>query len=125
LKMFRGDVEQEKVIKSMSVEEENEENNNEETIENPKELKFEPGVTLRSRGTVQHGICEWKKHKSEYSQQCYTLAIAAYEKWGRKNPEPVPYAVVVRLEDETQTAQVYTEVQNIMAQLEVQARSNV
>ncbi|NER05749.1 MAG: S8 family peptidase, partial [Okeania sp. SIO3C4] len=42
-KMFRGDVEQEKVIKSMSVEEENEENNNEETIENPKELKFEPG----------------------------------------------------------------------------------
>ncbi|MDY7006853.1 MAG: S8 family serine peptidase [Cyanobacteriota bacterium] len=123
-RMFRGDVEQEEVIKSMSVEEEN---NDEETIENPKELNFEPGITLRSRGTVQYGICEWKKHKSEYSQQCYTLAIAAYEKWGRKNknPDPVPYAVVVRLEDETQTAQVYTEVQNIMAQLEVQAGSNV
>ncbi|MEM1167605.1 MAG: S8 family serine peptidase [Cyanobacteria bacterium P01_H01_bin.35] len=121
-RMFRGDVEQEEVIKSMSVEEEN---NDEETIENPKELNFEPGITLRSRGTVQHGIYEWKKHKSEYSQQCYTLAIAAYEKWGRKNPDSVPYAVVVRLEDETQTAQVYTEVQNIMAQLEVQAGSNV
>ncbi len=124
-RMFRGDVDQEEVIRSMSVEEEGEESNDEETAKNPKELKFEPGITLRSRGTVQHGICEWKIHKSEYSQQCYTLAIAAYEKWGRKNPNPVPYAVVVRLEDTTQTADVYVEVQNIMAQLEVQARGNV
>jgi hypothetical protein len=117
--MFRGDVEEEEVIRSMSVEEEN---NDGETVENPKELKFEPGITLRSRGTVQHGIYEWKKHKSEHSQKCYTLAIAAYEKWGRKNKIPnfVPYAVVVRLEDTTQTADVYVEVQKIMAQLEVQ-----
>ena len=124
-RMFRGDVDQEEVIRSMSVEEEGEESNDEETAKNPKELKFEPGITLRSRGTVQHGICEWKIHKSEYSQQCYTLAIAAYEKWRRKNPNPVPYAVVVRLEDTTQTADVYVEVQKIMAQLEVQARGNV
>jgi hypothetical protein len=122
LRMFRGNVDQEEVIKYMSVEEEE---NDEETGENPKELKFEPGITLRSRGTVQHGICEWKQHKSEYSQNCYTLAIAAYEKWNRENPDPVPYAVVVRLEDTTQTADVYVEVQNIMAQLEVQARSNI
>lgn len=121
-RMFRGNVDQEEVIKYMSVEEEE---NDEETGENPKELKFEPGITLRSRGTVQHGICEWKQHKSEYSQNCYTLAIAAYEKWNRENPNPVPYAVVVRLEDTTQTADVYVEVQNIMAQLEVQARSNI
>nr|WP_242034490.1 S8 family peptidase [Microcystis flos-aquae] len=121
-RMFRGNVDQEEVIKYMSVEEEE---NDEETGENPKELKFEPGITLRSRGTVQHGICEWKQHKSEYSQNCYTLAIAAYEKWNRENPDPVPYAVVVRLEDTTQTADVYVEVQNIMAQLEVQARSNI
>ena len=121
-RMFRGNVDQEEVIKYMSVEEEE---NDEETGENPKELKFEPGITLRSRGTVQHGICEWKQHKPEYSQNCYTLAIAAYEKWNRENPDPVPYAVVVRLEDTTQTADVYVEVQNIMAQLEVQARSNI
>lgn len=121
-RMFRGDVEQEEVIKSMSVDEEE---NDEDPVGNPKELKFEPGITLRSRGTVQHGIYEWKKHKPEYSQKCYTLAIAAYEKWGRKNPNPVPYAVVVRIEDTTQTAaNVYTEVQNIMTELEVQARSN-
>jgi hypothetical protein len=121
-RMFRGNVDQEEVIKYMSVEEEE---NDEETGENPKELKFEPGITLRSRGTVQHGICEWKQHKPKYSQNCYTLAIAAYEKWNRENPDPVPYAVVVRLEDTTQTADVYVEVQNIMAQLEVQARSNI
>lgn len=121
-RMFRGNVDQEEVIKYMFVEEEE---NDEETGENPKELKFEPGITLRSRGTVQHGICEWKQHKPEYSQNCYTLAIAAYEKWNRENPDPVSYAVVVRLEDTTQTADVYVEVQNIMAQLEVQARSNI
>ncbi|MEC4986853.1 MAG: hypothetical protein SAJ37_15440 [Oscillatoria sp. PMC 1068.18] len=106
----------------MSVEEEE---NDEETVENPKELRFEPGIKLRSRGTVQHGICEWKKYKSEYSQNCYTLAIAIYKKWGSNNPEPVPYAVVVRLEDATQTADVYTEVQNIMTQLQIQTRTHV
>ena len=37
----------------------------------------------------------------------------------------VPYAVVVRLEDTTQTAQVYAEVQNIITQLEIQTRTRV
>ncbi|MEG4852227.1 S8 family peptidase [Microcoleus sp. B5-D4] len=120
-RMFRGDVDKEDIIKSMSVEGDEDD---EETAENMKELKFFPSMTLRSRGTVQHGVCEWKQHKSEYSQNCYTLAIAAYEKWKDKLVT-VPYAVVVRLEDTTQTAQVYAEVQNIITQLEIQTRTRV
>jgi hypothetical protein len=120
-RMFRGDVDKEDIIKSMSVEGDEDD---EETAENMKELKFFPSMTLRSRGTVQHGVCEWKQHKSEYSQNCYTLAIAAYKKWNDQ-PVPVPYAVVVRLEDTTQTAQVYAEVQNIITQLEIQTRTRV
>jgi|GEM_PF-798728 hypothetical protein len=114
-RMFRGDVEKEDIIQSMSLEADE---NDEETAENLKELNFFPSITLRSRGTVQHGVCEWKKHKAEYSQNCYTLAIAAYKKW---DDQPVPYAVVVRLEDTTQTAQVYADVQNIITQLEIPA----
>lgn len=114
---FRGDVDREDIIKSMSVEE-NEDNN--ETEESPKELKFEPSITLRSRGTVQHGIYEWKQHQLNHSKNCYTLVIAASKKWG---DDHVPYAVVVRLEDTTQTAQVYAEVQNILTQIEVQMRT--
>jgi len=118
-RMFRGDVDKEDIIQSMSIEGDEDD---EETAENLKELKVFPNITLRSRGTVQHGVCEWKQHKLEYSQNCYTLAIAAYKKW---DDEPVPYAVVVRLEDTTQTAQVYTEVQNILTQLEIQTRTRV
>ena len=116
---FRGDVEREEIIKAMSSEDDDTGNDN----ELPKELGFEPKVTLRSRGTVQHGIHEWKLHRTEYSSNFYTLAIAAYERWGRSNPDTVPYAAVVRLEDTSQTAPVYVEVQNIMAQAQVQSRS--
>ncbi|MCH2247780.1 MAG: S8 family peptidase [Crocosphaera sp.] len=116
-RMFRGDIDREDIIQSMSVEED--EDNN-EIGENPKELKFEPGITVRSRGTVQHGVYEWKKHKLEYSNNFYTLAIAAYKKW---DSEPIPYAIVVRLEDKTQSTQVYSEVQNMMAQIEAQTQS--
>jgi hypothetical protein len=119
-RMFRGDVEREEIISAMSVEDEDEGN---DEVNRPNELKFDPGITLRSRGTVQHGVFEWSNHRLEHSENYYTLAIAAYEKWNRQNPDPVPYAVVVRLEDTTQTTQVYAEVQNILASIEIQTRS--
>ena len=119
-RMFRGDIDKEDIIKSMSVEGDE---NDEETAENMKELNFFPSITLRSRGTVQHGVYEWKQHKLKYSHNCYTLAIAAYEKW-KDELVTVPYAVVVRLEDTTQTAQVYAEVQDIITQLEIQPNTS-
>jgi len=117
-RVFRGNVDREEIISAMSVEDDQ----NGDTIDLPTELKFDPGVNLRSRGTVQHAVHEWKIHKQEYSDNFYTLAVAAYEKWGRQNPDPVPYAVVVRLEDTTQQAPVYTEVQNL---LEIQSQIRI
>jgi hypothetical protein len=78
---------------------------------------------LRSRGCVQHAITEWKTHKSEYSANHYTLAVAAYERWGRANPPPVNFGVVVRIEETTRTAEIYAEVQNALVELEVQTRA--
>ncbi len=112
-RMFRGDTDKEEIIQAMSIE--NNDIDGETTL--PKELKFELGVNMRSRGIIQHDFLEWKRHKQEYSNNFYTLAIAAYEKW---SSEPVPYAVVVRLEDTSQTVQVYSQIQNMMVQIQSQ-----
>ena len=135
-RMFRGDVPREHILTTMSRAEDedlqvasdsassapiSEEDTEEE--DGPKELQFSLGVTLRSRGTVQHDKCEWTVHKTGYSTGPYTLAIAAYERWGRTKPNPIPFAVVVRLEEETRSADVYARVR---ASLEVlQARAGV
>jgi hypothetical protein len=87
------------------------------------ELKFELGITRRSRGVVQHDVYEWTHHKQEYSDNHYTLAIAAYEKWQRTNPPPVPLAVVIRIEDTGHKAKVYSEVQSILARIEAQVKA--
>ena len=112
---FRGNIDRDEIISAMSIESEDADPPpipNE--IPNPK-----IGISLRSRGTTQHDIYEWSAHQREYSANFYTLAIAAYEKWGRPNPDPVPYAIVVRLEDTTRTCNIYTEIQNIYARVEV------
>lgn len=123
-RLFRGDVSREDVIASMSIEE-GEDDNGSEVPERPGELKGKIGIRLRSRGTTQHDIIEWSRHQQDYSADNYTLAVAAYEKWARARPSLVPYAVVVRLEDTTQSTDVYSEVSNILAQIEVRARAQV
>ena len=110
--MFRGDIKQEDIINAMSQEEEDSLDNS--PVEVPNKLNFSPGVNLRSKGTVQHGVWEWHKHSEKYSEHFYTLAIATYQKWSSKTLKPVPYAVVVRLEDTTRTAPIYTEIQNLL-----------
>jgi len=110
--MFRGDIKPEDIINAMSQEEEDSLDNS--PVEVPNKLNFSPGVNLRSKGTVQHGVWEWHKHSEKYSEHFYTLAIATYRKWSSKTLKPVPYAVVVRLEDTTGTAPIYTEIQNLL-----------
>ena len=114
-RMFRGDVDQEEIIRSMSIEEDSP-----EQAERPTELPYTIGVQAHSRGTVQHDVITWQQHQERYSTGNYTLAIAAYKKWARA---PVPYAVVVRLEDTTRSAFVYSSVQRVLAEAEVEARS--
>lgn len=119
-RMFRGDVDKEEIIAAMSIEDGDD---GADQPERPGELSGTLRVTLRSRGCVQHDIIEWIRHQDHYSAGSYTLAVAAYQKWTRK-VEPVPYAIVVRLEDTTRTAEVYTEVQNILARIQVEARTS-
>ena len=115
-RLFRGDVNKDEIIAAMSLEEEGDS----EPVHRPNELKGRIGVNLRSRGAIQHDIFEWTDHRPEYSANHYTLALAAYEKWGRQNPEPIPYAAVVRLEDTTRNVKIYTEIKNLLAQIEIQ-----
>ncbi len=119
-RMFRGDVSREEIIAAMSIEDGSD---GDAQPERPDELHGTLGVTLRSRGCVQHDIFEWNRYQAHYSAGTYTLAVAAYKKWTRKTSE-VPYAFVVRLEDTTRATQVYTEVQNILAQIQVQVRAS-
>ncbi|MDQ5827082.1 MAG: hypothetical protein M3441_23195, partial [Chloroflexota bacterium] len=124
-RLFRGDVPREGVIKAMSSDEESEKAGanaegrgkvgRRSKVPVPKDINGKlTGFNLRSRGTVQHDVFEWTEHREDFSECSYTLAVAANERWGRPGPPPVPFAVVVRLEDTTKTAEVYTEVRNII-----------
>lgn len=113
-RMFRGDVPRDEVIHVMSVEDPD---NDTGVQERPNELHFALGVNRRSRGTIQHDAMTWT-HSEQFSQGHYTLAIAAYKRWSTK---PVPFAVVVRLEDIGKTVDVYQEVQAAVEQIRVRA----
>lgn len=119
-KMFRGDTPPDAIVNAMSVDEDGGELGG-TSEEAPVELKFFNGVTRRSRGTVQHDVLEWSRHSDAHSEHEYTLAIAAFEKWHRVNPPPVPFAVVVRLEDigQTTTVDLYAEVQAALVEVRV------
>lgn len=127
-KVFRGDVSQDEVIAAMSTAEEEENEQSAaaaaaaaEDSEAPGELKFGFGVTRRSRGAIQHDVLEWNLHKAEYSVNHYTLAIAAYKNWPSA-VGPVPFAVVVRLEETGRKTEIYSEVQNALIALEVETQ---
>ena len=62
-----------------------------------------------------------ESHRPEYSAHNYTLAIATYEQWGRQNPPVGSFAVVVRIEDTSQSAEIYSEVNNALIALRVRA----
>jgi hypothetical protein len=133
-RLFRGDVPREGVIKAMSLDEEDEKNGIDVSSDGekkkrgkvpvPKDINGKlTGFNLRSRGTVQHDVFEWTEHQEIFSECSYTLAVAAFEKWGRAAPPPVPFAIVVRLEDTTRTAEVYAEVRNILVEAETRIRA--
>jgi hypothetical protein len=121
-RMFRGDIDRERILEQMSGSEETADSDQDVTAEDPdtepdgaSDLMFEHKVTRRSRGSVQHDWLDWKQHKAEFSESHYTLAITATTRWGR-NPQPTKFAVVVRIEDLGGTIPVYAEV---AAQLDV------
>jgi hypothetical protein len=128
-RMFRGNVPRDDVIEAMALEEISNDTSNPNDLESedskgndeesPKEIKFEFGVRLRSRGVIQHDVHTWKRHTQDYSSGHYTLAVSAYEKWGRANPGSVPYAVVVRIEDSQGDIPVYAEVSKLLGKITI------
>jgi hypothetical protein len=113
-RMFRGDINEAAVVNAMSVEDETDDSYREKLEQ---ELPCYPGINLRSRGTVQHASFEWDAHSVSHSQHDYTLALSTFERWGSSTQEEIPYGVVVRLEDLTQSVQV-----NALIQARLQAR---
>jgi len=90
------------------------ENENSNSTDDKEITKFHFKLSERSKGCIQHDYYDWKIHKREYIDNHYTLAVAAYQKWQRKQ-EPVPLAVVVRIEDESRSAYIYTAIQSEIA----------
>jgi len=111
-RMFRGNVDREAVVDAMFASSDEEGTAAESAeIELPNEVAFDHKITRRSRGTVQHDWHEWSKHRDEYSDSHYTLALASHKRWGRA-VEPVPFAVVIRIEEIGATIPIYTEIAN-------------
>jgi hypothetical protein len=120
-KLFRGDTAPDDIVNTMSVDEDGEDLG-EATGEKPADLRqFSLGANRRSRGAVQHDIMEWPRHIEKHSEHSYTLAVAVFKKWNRANFPDVPFAVVVRLEDLGQTAEVnlYVDVRDLLVESEV------
>ncbi|MDZ4852632.1 MAG: S8 family peptidase [Pirellulaceae bacterium] len=121
-RMFRGDISREEIISIMSASDEEHEASTEvEDNESPNELSFEHRITRRSRGAVQHDWFEWTHHRAEFSDNHYTLAIGAYKKWKRQIA-PVPYAVVVRIEDLGGIVPVYADVTSLLVPVRTQVK---
>ncbi len=118
-KMFRGDISREEITLAMSsfTPADAETDEADEPVL-PSELAFNHRVTRRSRGTVQHDWLEWTQHRSEFSTNHYTLAIASYKRWQRIQ-SPVPYAVVVRIEDLGASIPVYIDVASLLVPVEL------
>ncbi len=109
-RMFRGNIDRNAVVEAMSSSSE-EEGEDALDVDLPNEVQFEHRITLRSRGTVQHDWHDWTQHRVEYSDNHYTLAIANHKRWGRA-VKPIPFAVVIRIEDLGATVPIYTEIAN-------------
>ena len=124
-RLFRGNVSREDVVASMSVDSEDSANSDDldGTLapDRPGEISCQIGVNLRSRGCIQHDTYEWTQHQPKYSSSHYTLAVTAFERWNRTNPAPVPYAVVVRLEELGRKVGIYTEIEQELIRLEAEA----
>jgi len=106
-RMFRGDVDRDKVVEAMSAEPLEEGG---DAANLPNELSFAHKITRRSRGALQHDWCEWTKHHESYSENHYVLAISSHGRWRSRKAAPTQYAVVVRIEDLGGTVPVYNEV---------------
>jgi len=119
-RLFRGDISRGAIVDAIS-KEEAEHDDTTEPAPKPNELAGELGFMRRSRGCVQHDIVVWQRHLPIHSSGPFTLAVATHKRWARK-VQPVPFAVVLRLEDTGRTTPIYTEVKEILARIATEVR---
>lgn len=93
---------------------------NPETIEiQPRyECNLEPGITIRSKGTLQKSIFEFSRD-SNFNGQDLFLVVNAKKEW---DETPQKYAVVVALESEDEELRMYNTIKNRLEQ-RVRART--
>lgn len=129
-RLFRGDAPEEEIIEILASSEEanDEENESEEGLDDElddsssslagsKELKCHLyGLRTRSKGTIQHDVFEWTNHRESYSDNDYLLAVSLYKRWSTL---PVPFAVVVRLEETSWSTPIYSKVKARIGELRV------
>lgn len=118
-RMFRGNISREQIERCFSGPDE-EDPTTASNVDTPQEIPFEYKLNRRSRGCIQHDWHEWQQHAAEYSHQPYTLAIASYLRWHGRKVAPIPFAVVVRVEELGGTVPIYAKIQS-----HVQAKVNV
>lgn len=98
--LFRGDVPAAEI--EAFLQREDEEENTPPTLSVNQITNARLGFKRRSVGTLQCDTFEWSEHRTEFSNEDYTLAVSIGKeaKW-LKNPQTVeiPLAVVVRIED--------------------------
>ncbi|MDR2704574.1 MAG: S8 family peptidase [Planctomycetaceae bacterium] len=121
-RLFRGDSDQNAVVRRMSHDDDdtnsnNTDDSNDKCIHEIKDFHYK--ITERSKGCIQHDFYEYKQHSRDFSTNPYILAITAYKKWiqSQKN---IPFAVVVRIEDKSNSVPIYSDVKALVeAQVEV------
>ncbi|MDR3617187.1 MAG: S8 family peptidase [Candidatus Obscuribacterales bacterium] len=133
-RLFRGDASEEDVVESLSRQEVDEDdgdktfeqllNEDEKDIavqdKETKEItKFKYGLRVRSKGTIQHDVFTWSQHKSEFSKNDYILAISSFKRWSNKS---IPYALVLRLEEESLSVPIYSRIKNLLTRTQVRSR---
>jgi len=72
---------------------------------------------------VQHDIIEWSRHLETYSVGTYTFGSGGLQEVGTQGGADSISRSSSGWKDTTRTVQVYTEVQNILTRIEVQAQA--
>lgn len=125
-KMYRGNVPQETIIDDISKRDDLFALIDDEAQTITKgEILGRFKVNCRSRGTIQHDVFEWTQHKREFSRRDHTLVIAANSnsQWKNRKQMPIPYAVVVHIEDESRSVPIFTKIrQSIQNKAKVKSK---
>ena len=121
-RLFRGDATKDEIVELMSEDEDTDSVEN--SSKTAKEIKFNLGINLRSKGTIQHDTYEWNQHDINFSRNNYILAVASYKKWSRKT-QPTKFGLVVRIEDQGREVEINSKISEVLTSIKSRAKTKV